>query len=111
MLDRSVKSFLKKQEKKPEVQHCQNYHAAKALIEGQIVDYHWHITKLNQATKNKNTEAVVKSIDNKYMPEFKENKAVQINRLQAQVERLKSTSEALKFGRPSNSRKPVPIKL
>lgn len=52
------------------------------------------------------------SIDNKYMPEWKENKCVQIKQMKAQVERLKATSDSLKATLPLNSTTgPTPIRL
>ena len=82
-------------------------------VNGEIDDYAWRMRQLHVATKNKNVERVAMSIDNKYLPEWHENKAMQIARMSVQVERLKSTADtfAPDYVRPSNSMAPYPVKL
>lgn len=41
----------------------------------QVDDYAWRMRKLATATKNRNTGAVARQIDSKYMPEYSENKS------------------------------------
>ena len=111
MLSPSVNRFVQEQEKKPDIgQNSEDRERLEELAK-QHEEYQYKLHKLAVATKKKNVEAVVSSIDNRYMPEWKENKAMQVNRLQSQVERLKATAEALQGNRPSNSTKPVPIRL
>ena len=100
-----------KNEEKPKIMQTQACKNQLVELKEGLSDYQWKMRQLKQATKKQNTEAVISMIDNKYMPAWQENKSMQINRLQAQVERLKATSEAMKDQRPSNSDKPVPIKL
>ena len=82
-------------------------------LDEEIEDYAWRMRKLQVATKNKNIERVSMSIDNKYLPEWHESKAMQIVRMQGQVEKLKSTADTLApdYVRPSNSMAPYPVKL
>lgn len=74
-------------------------------------DLAWKMHKLQVATKNKNSDAVRSSFNNKVMSDLSENKIKQIDTLRAQVDRLKETAEASKRGysRPSNCSKPAPI--
>ena len=82
-------------------------------LNGEIDDYAWRMRQLQVATKNKNIERVAQSIDNKYLPEWHENKAMQIARMSVQIDKLKSTKDNLdpEYVRPSNSMAPYPIKL
>ena len=95
MLSQSVNSFLRKNQKKPDVEQSQSCKDKLIELNSDLTEYSWKMHKLQQATKNKNTEAVANKIDNKYMPAWKECKSKQIQQLQTQVERLKATSEAM----------------
>ena len=74
MLAPSVKSFLKKQEAKPEIVQTEANKQQVSALNREIDDYAWRLRKLEIATKKKNTDAVVNSIDNKYLPAWQDDK-------------------------------------
>ena len=112
MLATSVKSFMRKENQRPQIEETQAHRDKIEHLGEDIDEYAYKMHKLRVATKNKNTDKIANSIDNKYLPEWHTNKSKEINRLQAQVERLKSTADYMKtYQIASNSTKPMPVKL
>ena len=58
MLAPSVRSFLKKQEAKPEILQTDANKQQMVELHEEIDEYAWRMRKLQVATKNKNTDAV-----------------------------------------------------
>lgn len=78
MLTPSVHKFLNEQEKKPPIGRTGKYdQQIDTYYEKQKV-YEEQFKKVKNAAKKKNTEVVADSIDNKYMPEWSENRNKQI---------------------------------
>ena len=75
MLSPSVHRFVQQQEAKPPVVSSGTFDGDIEKLKQKTEEYAWKLRKVKVAAQRKNTEAEADSIDNKYMPEWSENRS------------------------------------